>query len=108
MYVVEPIKAPPFEFQTPDGAVPTIPAFSALPTQRIERIARRLAEADDGAPRVFDPMAEEALAIFEEYAPGVTETLAVVQLIGLARAYYGVAAPDGATAGESSGSSEST
>ena len=104
MYVIEPVKAAPFEFQTTDGATHAIPAFAALPTPVLEEFERTL-EQRPARRTVFDAFTHAFVGILQEHAPGVAETLAAEQLVGLAPAYFDDART-GASAGESSGSSD--
>lgn len=104
MFVIEPVKAAPFEFQTPDGATHAIPAFGSLPTPALEEFERTLGERPTHRT-VFDPFAQQFIGLLREYAPGVAETLAAEQLVALARAYFWHDG-GGADAGESSGSSD--
>ncbi len=100
MFVIEPVKAAPFEFQTPDGATHSIPAFAALPTPALEAFEQSMAERP-ARRTVFDPFAQEFIELLREHAPGVAETLAAEQLVALARAYFDHDGGDGATTGES-------
>lgn len=105
MFKVEPVKAPPFEFQTPDGGTYALPAFSSLPVPVLEEFERSIAERPTHRT-IFDPFAQAFIDLLREHAPEVADKLAAEQVVALTRAYFEDARGSGATVGESSGSSD--
>ena len=96
MFVI-PEPAEQFRFKVGEDEY-SMPQVNDLPMADALRIRQRMAEAGDDAS---DVMAQVAIDLFEQYAPGVVDKLTMGQFKALADAYMG----DGEAVGESSGSS---
>lgn len=99
MYTIEKSDGKRFEFEV-DGKVYSVPMRESLPMPKFREIRKRISESDNPAEVAIDMVFE----LFDEYAPGVLDSLTFEQALKLVNAYS--SGGDGETLGESSTSSD--
>ena len=97
MYIVGKQEAQSFEFQVGDKTY-SVPRRASLPVKKFREIRKRINEAEDQEEAAIDVIFD----LFDEYAPGVIDSMSFEQAINLVSAYTN----DGENLGESSPSSD--